>query len=57
MREAQSKAIHLKDYAPPAFLIGRVTLDVDIRVDDALVKTMSPREYQDFIDDAEKTSS
>ena len=38
MREPQAKAIHLKDYAPPAFLIGRVTLDVDIRTDDALVK-------------------
>ena len=38
MREPQAKAIHLKDYAPPAFLIGRVTLDVDIRADDALVK-------------------
>jgi aminopeptidase N len=44
MREAQAKAIHLKDYAPPAFLIGRVTLDVDIREDDALVKaTLSVR--------------
>jgi len=38
MRESQGKAIHLKDYAPPPFLIGRVTLDVDIRADDALVK-------------------
>ena len=38
MREAQAKAIHLKDYTPPAFLIERVTLDVDIRADDALVK-------------------
>jgi aminopeptidase N len=38
MREAQAKAILLKDYAPPAFLIERVTLDVDIRADDALVK-------------------
>jgi aminopeptidase N len=38
MREAQAKAILLKDYAPPAFLIGRVTLDVDIRAEDALVK-------------------
>jgi aminopeptidase N len=37
MREPQAKAIHLKDYAPPAFLIDRVTLDVDIRADDALV--------------------
>src|SRR5258707_5912826 len=38
MREPQAKAIHLKDYAPPAFLIGRVTLDIDIRADDAIVK-------------------
>src|SRR5271154_97197 len=38
MREAQANAIHLKDYSPPAFLIERVTLDVDIRADDALVK-------------------
>ena len=37
MREAQPNTIYLKDYAPPAFLIGRVTLDVDIRADDALV--------------------
>ncbi len=38
MREPQHKAILLKDYAPPAFLIERVSLDVDIRADDALVK-------------------
>ena len=38
MREAQANAIHLKDYAPPAFLIDRVTLDVGIHADDALVK-------------------
>src|SRR5512132_13419 len=38
MREPQARAIHLKDYAPPAFLIGRITLDVDIRAGDALVK-------------------
>ncbi len=38
MREPQTKAIHLRDYAPPAFLIERVSLDVDIRADDALVK-------------------
>ena len=37
MREPQAKAIHLKDYAPPAFLIDRVTLEVDIRAADALV--------------------
>src|SRR5262245_23132793 len=38
MRESQPVTIHLKDYAPPAFLIGRVSLDVDIRADDAIVK-------------------
>ena len=38
MREAQAKAILLKDYSPPAFLIERVTLDIDIRADDALVR-------------------
>jgi len=38
MRESQPVTIHLKDYTPPAFLIGRVSLDVDIRADDALVK-------------------
>src|SRR5258706_3287530 len=38
MREPQSKAILLKDYAPPAFLIERVALDIDIRADDAVVK-------------------
>jgi aminopeptidase N len=32
------KTIHLKDYTPPAFLISTVDLDVDIRVDDTLVK-------------------
>ena len=40
MREPQPKAIHLKDYAPPAFLIGRVSLDIDIRADDAIVKAV-----------------
>jgi aminopeptidase N len=37
MREPQTKAIHLKDYAPPAFVVGAVDLDVDIREDHALV--------------------
>ena len=37
MREPQAKAIHLKDYTPPAFRIDNVELDVDIRHDDALV--------------------
>ena len=38
MPEAQSKAIHLKDYTPAAFLIERIALEVEIRADDALVK-------------------
>src|SRR6185369_3321812 len=38
MRESQAKAILLKDYTPPPFLIERVSLDVDIRADDALVR-------------------
>ncbi|OFZ90288.1 MAG: aminopeptidase N [Betaproteobacteria bacterium RBG_16_66_20] len=38
MRESQPKTIHLKDYSPPAFIIGHITLEVDIRSDDALVK-------------------
>src|SRR4030095_3955297 len=38
MREPQTKAIHLKDYAPPAFRIDSVELDVDIREDHALVR-------------------
>src|SRR5690349_6959614 len=38
MREAQAKAVHLKDYAPPAYLITGIALDVDIRADDALSK-------------------
>ncbi|HMA88021.1 MAG TPA: aminopeptidase N [Burkholderiales bacterium] len=37
MREPQPQTIHLKDYAPPPFLVERVALDVDIRADDALV--------------------
>ena len=37
MREPQAKAIHLKDYTPPAFRIDTVELDVDIRHDHALV--------------------
>ena len=44
MREPQPKAIHLKDYTPPAFLIERVSLDVEIRAEDALVEaTLSVR--------------
>ncbi|HEY1289602.1 MAG TPA: aminopeptidase N [Burkholderiales bacterium] len=38
MREPQTKAIHLKDYAAPAFRVETVELDVDIREDHALVK-------------------
>ena len=38
MREPHTKAIHLKDYAPPAFRIDTVELDVDIREDHALVR-------------------
>ncbi|TAK81337.1 MAG: aminopeptidase N [Betaproteobacteria bacterium] len=39
MREPQAKAIHLKDYTPPAFRIDTVELDVEIREDDAVVKS------------------
>jgi aminopeptidase N len=38
MREPQPQVIHLKDYTPPPFLIDRVSLDVEIRAEDALVK-------------------
>jgi aminopeptidase N len=38
MREPQPQTIYLKDYAPPAFLVEHVALDVDIRQDDALVQ-------------------
>src|SRR5918999_3197043 len=38
MREPQPKAIHLKDYSPPAFRVDTVELDVDIRDDHALVR-------------------
>ena len=38
MREPQPKTIHLKDYAPPAFRVDAVDLDVDIREDHALVR-------------------
>jgi aminopeptidase N len=38
MREPQPRAIHLKDYAPPAFRVETVELDVDIRDDHALVR-------------------
>ena len=37
MKEAQPRAIHLKDYAPPAFRVETIDLDVDIREDHALV--------------------
>jgi aminopeptidase N len=38
MREPQPKAIYLKDYAPPAFRVDSIDLDVDIRDDHALVR-------------------
>jgi aminopeptidase N len=38
VREPQTKAVHLKDYTPPAFQVDTVDLDVDIRDDHALVK-------------------
>jgi len=38
MREPQAKAIHLKDYTPPAFTVETIELDVDIRDDHAIVK-------------------
>ena len=38
MREPQPRAIHLKDYAPPAFNVEWIDLDVDIRDDHALVR-------------------
>jgi len=37
MRDPAPAAIHLKDYAPPAYLVERIELDVDLRADDALV--------------------
>ena len=44
MRDAQPRTIHLKDYQPPAYLIDRVTLDIDIRADDTIVRaTLSVR--------------
>ncbi len=38
MREPTPRTIHLEDYAPPAFLVTHVELDIDIREDDALVR-------------------
>jgi len=37
MREPTPRTIHLKDYTPPAFLVDRVALDVDLRDDHAIV--------------------
>ncbi len=37
MKEPLPKAINLKDYAPPPFVVDTVDLDVDIRNEDALV--------------------
>jgi len=41
MKEPQTKAIQLKDYAPPAFRVDTVELDVDIREAHALVTAKS----------------
>jgi len=38
MREPQPKAIRLEDYAPPAFRVDAVDLDVDLRDDHAMVR-------------------
>src|SRR5512135_1037854 len=38
MREPTPKTIYLKDYAPPAFLISSIDLDVDIRDEYTLVR-------------------
>jgi len=38
MKEAQPRAIHLKDYAPPPFRVDSIVLDIDIRADHALVR-------------------
>src|SRR5262245_65295558 len=44
MREAASRAVYLKDYTPPPYLIERIVLDIDIRPDDAIAKaTLSVR--------------
>ncbi|MBM3368285.1 MAG: aminopeptidase N, partial [Betaproteobacteria bacterium] len=40
MREPTPKTTHLKDYTPPAFLVERVELEVDIRDQDALVTAL-----------------
>jgi aminopeptidase N len=37
MREPTPRTIHLKDYTPPAYLVERIELEVDIRDSDALV--------------------
>jgi len=38
MREPQPTSIQLKDYAPPAFRVESVALDVEIHADDAMVR-------------------
>jgi aminopeptidase N len=44
MREPASRAVHLKDYAPPPYLVERIALDVDIRAENAISKaTLSVR--------------
>jgi len=37
MREPALKTIRLEDYRPPAYLVDRIALDVDIREEDAIV--------------------
>ena len=37
MREPTPRTIHLKDYTPPAYLVDRIELDIDVRAEDALV--------------------
>ncbi len=39
MREPAAKTIYLKDYAPPAFLISTIDLDIDIRDEHAQVRS------------------
>jgi aminopeptidase N len=39
MRDAATQPIHLRDYSPPAFLISKVALDVDIRTGAVAVRS------------------
>ncbi|MBS1216058.1 MAG: hypothetical protein H6R20_1032, partial [Proteobacteria bacterium] len=38
MRDPAPQTVYLKDYAPPAFLIDTIDLDIDIRDDHAIVR-------------------